>query len=64
MGKWYNKYSLDSKNYICGYCGSDITSKEGYFISDGENSTRRTGEGYIYICHCLLYTSPSPRDRG
>lgn len=51
MGKWYNKYSLDSKNYICGYCGSDITSKEGYFISDGENSTRRTGEGYIYICH-------------
>lgn len=49
MGKWYNKYSLDSKNYICGYCGSDITSKEGYFISDGENSTRRTGEGYIYL---------------
>ena len=22
------------------------------------------GDGYAYITNCLLYTSPSPRDRG
>lgn len=51
MGKWYNKRSLDSKNYVCGFCGSDITSKEGYCITKSDNYSTPTGEGYIYICH-------------
>ena len=51
MGTWYRKNSLKSKNYICGFCSSDITSKDGYYISISENSSTPTGEGYIYICH-------------
>ena len=50
MGIWYCKSNnMISKNYVCGYCGSDITSKEGYYLSD--SAGKMTDEGYIYICH-------------
>lgn len=47
--EWNDLSELNSRSYTCGYCGSNITSKEGYFISDSIG--RATGEGYIYICH-------------
>ena len=40
---WINTKKLTSKNYICGYCGSNICSNIGYFNDDDEMS--------IYICH-------------
>lgn len=51
MGYWCFKQNLSSKNYICGHCGSDITSNQGYFTTDVSNSSRPNSEGYIYICH-------------
>jgi len=43
MKKWYGLLNLESKDYICGYCGRDITSNKGYRV-EGSNET-------IYICH-------------
>ena len=52
MDSWYNLSTLDSKNYICGHCGRDITSNLGYFLHDEEYCRNRPcGRGYIYICH-------------
>lgn len=51
MSYWaYNTEGLVSKNYICGHCGSDITSNRGYFTTD-EIHNSPNNEGYIYICH-------------
>lgn len=47
--EWKDLSELDSRSYTCGYCGSNITSKEGYFITNMNGMA--TGEGYIYICH-------------
>ena len=45
---WADLSELKSKNYKCGYCGSDIASNEGYYIERfGEDAEL----GYIYICH-------------
>lgn len=43
MIQWYNIGTMQSKDYICGYCGSQITSNKGYYVND---STEK-----IYICH-------------
>lgn len=50
MGRWYGIGSIESKNYVCGYCGNDISSFRGYYIST-DGYTSPNGEGYIYICH-------------
>lgn len=50
MGKWYNLSSIPNRNYICGYCGKDISSFRGYYIA-GNGYSEHNGEGYIYICH-------------
>lgn len=50
MGKWYNLSNIPNRNYICGYCGKDINSFVGYYISS-DDYPRHNGEGYIYICH-------------
>lgn len=47
MNKWISSKNLSSKNYICDYCGCDITSKAEYYISNGISEP--TGEGYIYL---------------
>ena len=50
MNKWYAMNHIPSKNYICGYCGKDITSNLGYYtVNDGVNHPN--GVGYVYICH-------------
>lgn len=43
MLEWYGISELESKNYICGYCGRDITSNKG-FITKSHNEK-------VYICH-------------
>lgn len=51
MSYWLSQRKITSRNYICGYCGSNIASEIGYCITLGCNSEKPTGEGYIYICH-------------
>jgi hypothetical protein len=34
MGKWNSLSTIPNKNYICGYCGRDITSYKGYYQVD------------------------------
>ena len=49
MKKWIDLEKLETKNYICGYCGSDIASNEGYMMYDSASGIQ--GPEYIYICH-------------
>ena len=50
MYEWYLSKKLKSKNFVCGHCGSDITTNIGYHMTNkGESSD--IGSGYIYICH-------------
>lgn len=52
MNKWYSTSTIKGKNYICGYCGKDITSNIGFRMYDPSNSSLwDPGTGYIYICH-------------
>lgn len=51
---WGNIQQIETRNYICGYCGRDIASNRGitgsYSIDDGpRRGVSRTA--YIYICH-------------
>jgi len=50
---WANLGNLDSRNYICGYCGRDIASNKGYSGSYSRNIGRvtHTEKTFIYICH-------------
>ncbi|BFK81305.1 hypothetical protein I3900191A7_14500 [Clostridium baratii] len=41
---WANTSKLNSRSYICGYCGEKIASNEGYYVSNSAISG-------IYICH-------------
>ena len=36
---------------------------DGSFVVEGETCTHEQAEDYFLHCHCLLYTSPSPRDQ-
>lgn len=42
MGVWINVERINSKEFLCGYCGCEIASERGYRCSSGE---------FIYICH-------------
>ncbi len=50
MNEWYLSGKLESKNFICGHCGSDITTNIGYHMAE-KGYTSDAGSGYIYICH-------------
>ncbi len=50
MERWYAPSTIKSKNYVCGYCGNDISSNLGYYIANNGSNTPN-GNGYIYICH-------------
>lgn len=43
MSEWHDITTLENKNYICGYCGRDITSNKGFFTKSRNEK--------IYICH-------------
>ena len=52
--RWEKVEDLPSRSYVCGYCGNDLASNQGYratkpFVTSG-TSTRHNA-GYIYICH-------------
>lgn len=49
MSNWKNHLTLPEKKYICGYCGEDILSNEGYYRCNVNGTDSR--EGYVYICH-------------
>lgn len=51
MKKWYGLTTLSSKNYVCGHCGNDISSNEGYYMYESTSTSKDIGSGYIYICH-------------
>ncbi|MDD4684750.1 MAG: DUF4145 domain-containing protein [Bacteroidales bacterium] len=45
---WIDAKNGETHNYVCGYCGSDITSQFGYYAMDDN----RSGQiAYIRICH-------------
>jgi hypothetical protein len=47
-GIWIDIRTVNSKNYICGYCNKDINSEKGYHFRSDENGLTRP---LIYICH-------------
>lgn len=49
-GEWIDKSKLDSKSYICSYCGEYISSQEGYCTSGHASIASK-----IYICHNCNY---------
>ena len=50
--EWLNTSKVDSKKFICGYCGNSISSNIGYYMSNScHNYSTPSGAGYIYICH-------------
>lgn len=65
MEEWYGLKTIKSRNYICGYCGKDITSNKGYYLCDYADN-KPNNHGYIYICHhCnkptyMCYTEQTP----
>jgi len=44
--KWNKVGNLNSKSYICGYCGSSIASEHGYDAAEVSEAV-----AYIFICH-------------
>jgi hypothetical protein len=44
--EWINAGSLNSKSFLCGYCGESIASDKGFHGHSG-----RGVEYFIYICH-------------
>lgn len=50
MEYWKSSTQLDSKSYVCGYCGEYISSNEGYYLTRQE-IIGPSNEGFIYICH-------------
>lgn len=45
-GTWENQHKIESKRYICGHCGSDITTDRGFRCLEGSSIT-----SLIYVCH-------------
>lgn len=45
---WENIATLNSRKYICGYCGNSLVSQKGYIARYKHNVNVRA---YIYICH-------------
>lgn len=48
---WNQSQKIRSKSYICGYCGHDIASEEGYNCTTKDNMQRNRLVASIYICH-------------
>lgn len=47
--QWQNKNTIESRKYVCGFCGSTVASSQGYFTNNRVNGY----QGFIYICpHC------------
>lgn len=47
--QWVNPNTIGSRNYVCGFCGYNVASSQGYFTGD----TVGGHQGFIYICpHC------------
>jgi len=46
MNEWYLSGKLESKNFICGHCGSDITTNIGYHMAE-KGYTSDAGSGYM-----------------
>ena len=50
--KWHQTTALDSKSFICGYCGNSIASAIGYFADHFNYPHQASGHrANIYICH-------------
>lgn len=49
MNYWKETHSLPTENFICGYCGRDISSNNGYYYNKSNNAY--TSSVFIYICH-------------
>lgn len=47
---WSNFENMESKDYVCGYCGAKISSEKGYFSYDRSKSGSPKVDT-IYICH-------------
>jgi hypothetical protein len=45
-GSWNNNQQINSRQYVCGHCGNDISSNLGFKCFLGPNDF-----GFIYICH-------------
>lgn len=45
-GSWYGTSGLNSRRFVCGHCGSDITSNDGYFLTYSGSTIANS-----YICH-------------
>ena len=41
---------------------ADTVKKETFSVDTNYQAAFRRGGEYVRACHCLLYTSPSPRD--
>lgn len=48
-GEWIQISTMRARHYICGYCGSDISSEKAYYTRT--NSGNSTVQGKIYLCH-------------
>jgi hypothetical protein len=58
--EWHGLTTLDSRKYVCGYCGNPLASEKGYFANRGGSGG--PVQDYIYICHnCFSPTFISPR---
>jgi len=50
--KWNNVVKLESKNYICGYCGNSLASELGFYSHIPRDANIQIT--HIYICHFCL----------
>ncbi len=49
---WQNLQNIESKKYICGYCGNAVASAQGWLSKMHNPDTGQSGNGpTIYICH-------------
>jgi Domain of unknown function (DUF4145) len=45
--QWQNATGLQSRSFVCGYCGSSVASDKGYHAQDGIHG----GHAFVFICH-------------
>jgi len=48
MADWQNLVRLGPYSYTCGFCGRDVSSREGYHTGDGYSVAR--GHPVLFIC--------------
>ena len=63
MSTWEQLQAVGPQSYICGYCGNNVSSKEGYHTSDGN----RLNYPIIVICpgcNCPSYFRSEPSGGG